>query len=88
LLAQNGYEVKEVSLVAIPRDGEMSEIRVHREAYDPQIASTALVWLDSIKEIVATEAPAPRPEERLAFCSKYCSFYDPTGEIGCPSSGK
>lgn len=88
LLAQNGYEVKEVSLVAIPRDGEMGEIRVHREAYDPQIASTALVWLNSIKEIVATEAPAPAPEERVAFCSKYCSFYDPSGEIGCPSSAK
>lgn len=88
LLAQNGYEVKEVSLVAIPRDGEMAEIRVHREAYDPQIASTALVWLDSIKEIVATEAPAPAPEERVSFCSKYCSFYDPSGEIGCPSSAK
>ena len=88
LLAQNGYEVKEVSLVAIPRDGEMAEIRVHREAYDPQIASTALVWLDSIKEIVATEAPAPAPEERVSFCSKYCNFYDPTGEIGCPSSAK
>jgi hypothetical protein len=88
LLAQNGYEVKEVSLVAIPRDGEMAEIRVHREAYDPQIASTALVWLDSIKEIVATEAPAPAPEERVSFCSKYCNFYDPSGEIGCPSSAK
>ena len=88
LLAQNGYEVKEVSLVAIPRDGEMAEIRVHREAYDPQIASTALVWLDSIKEIVATEAPAPPPEERVAFCSKYCNFYDSSGEIGCPSSAK
>jgi hypothetical protein len=88
LLAQNGYEVKEVSLVAIPRDGKMSEIRVHREAYDPQIALTAFVWLDSLKEIVASKAPAPRPEERLSFCSAYCSFYDPTGEIGCPSSGK
>jgi hypothetical protein len=66
----------------------MTEIRVHREAYDPQIASTALVWLDSIKEIVATEAPAPAPEERVSFYSKYCNFYDPSGEIGCPSSAK
>jgi hypothetical protein len=44
--------------------------------------------LDSIKEIVATEAPAPAPEERVSFCVKYCSFYDPSGEIGCPSSAK
>ena len=88
LLSQNGYEVKEVSLVAIPRDGEMAEIRVHREAYDPQIASTALVWLDSIKEIVATEAPAPAPEERVALSSQSCAFSDPPGAIGCPSSAK
>jgi predicted RecB family nuclease len=88
LLAQNGYDVKEVSLVAIPRDGEMPDIRVHREQYDEQIANTALVWLDSIREGIAEDKPAPVPEERVAFCSKYCSYYDPTGEIGCPSTAK
>jgi hypothetical protein len=84
LLEENGYEVKEVSLVAIPRDGEMAEIRVHREPYDRQVALTALAWLDGVKEQVSNNA-LPAPEERVSFCAKYCSYYDPSGEVGCPS---
>lgn len=88
LLEQNGYKVNQVSLVAIPRDGEMGDIRVHLEDYKEAIALEGLKWLDEIKEIVNSDAPPPIPEEKVFFCSRYCSFYDPTGEIGCPSSKK
>jgi CRISPR/Cas system-associated exonuclease Cas4 (RecB family) len=88
LLEQNGHKVNQVSLVAIPRDGEMGDIRVHIEDYSEDIAHEGLRWLDEIKNIVDTSAPPPPPEEKVFFCSRYCSFYDPTGEVGCPSTKK
>jgi hypothetical protein len=88
LLAQEGYEVKQVSLVAIARDGEMKDIRVHIEDYSEAIALEGIAWLDDIRAIVANNDPAPDPTERVSFCAKYCGYYDPTGEIGCPSSAK
>lgn len=88
LLDANGYEVKTVSLVAIPRDGEMSDIKVHSEDYNPEVAKAALQWLQEIKDTVANSGAAPDPEEKVVFCAKYCSYYDPSGEIGCPSTAK
>ena len=88
LLANNGYEVKDVALVGIPRDGGMKDILVHREPYNPNIAQEALNWLQEIKDIVAQNKTAPEPEKPIAFCASYCPYYDPTGEIGCPSTVK
>ena len=88
LLEKNGYEVKEVSLVGIPRDGNMADIKVHREPYDPAIAKEAIEWLEKIKNIVETDAPAPAPEKFAPFCTNYCSYFDPTGVKGCPSIRK
>ena len=88
LLEKNGYEVKEVSLVGIPRDGNMADIKVHREPYDPAIAEKAIAWLEKIKNIVETDAPAPAPEKFAPFCTNYCSYFDPTGVKGCPSIRK
>lgn len=86
LLEQNGYEVREVSLVAIPRDGSMAEIKVHREIYDAPTAETALAWFDHLKSLVAEGGPAPEPEMKPTWCSRFCSYYDPSGEVGCPST--
>jgi len=88
LLEQNGYKVNDVSLVAIPRDGEMADIKAHVEPYDPALAAIGLQWLDEIKALVANGDPAPEPGERLAFCQKYCNYFDATGEIGCPSTSR
>jgi CRISPR/Cas system-associated exonuclease Cas4 (RecB family) len=85
LLEQNGHKVNEVALVAIPRDGEMADIRVHKEKYDAPTAEAGIAWLEEIKSLIASDAPAPAPEESLFFCTKYCSYYDQTGEVGCPS---
>jgi len=87
LLSQNGHEVKQVALVAIPRDGEMAEIRVHTEAYDEAIALEALAWLDDVKALAASKTP-PAPEKWAGFCSNYCKFYDATGEVGCQGTQK
>jgi hypothetical protein len=86
LLAQNGHEVKNVSLVAIPRDGIMNEIRAHVEPYDEALALEGLAWLNDLRALVALNGPAPEPTERLNFCASYCDYYDPTGEVGCPST--
>ena len=86
LLEQNGHKVNEVALVAIPRDGEMADIRVHKETYDPPTALAGIEWLKEIKSIVENNEPAPAPTEAPFFCTKYCSYYDQTGEVGCPST--
>ena len=88
LLAQNGHEVKNVALVAIPRDGIMTEIRAHVEPYDEALALEGLAWLNDLRALVALNGPAPEPTERLNFCAAYCDFYDPTGEVGCPSTSR
>jgi CRISPR/Cas system-associated exonuclease Cas4 (RecB family) len=88
LLEKNGYEVKEVSLVGIPRDGKMEEIKIFREPYDRALAEEGLAWLENIKQLVENNSPAPAPEKFAKFCADYCPYFDRTGEIGCPSMTK
>ena len=68
-----------VNLVAIARDGDERDIKVHSEPYDPAIAEEALRWLAEVKQ--ATEAPAPERDE--SYCKFYCKYYDASGDIGC-----
>jgi len=70
---------KNVHLVAISRDGDERDIKVHSEPYDELIALEALNWLAAIKNL--SEAPAPERDE--SYCKFYCKFYDSFGEIGC-----
>lgn len=79
LLAKNGYAVNRVSLVAIARDGDERDVKVHTEDYDQSIALEALGWLAAVKE--SKEAPAP--EKDATYCQHYCKFYDSSGEMGC-----
>jgi hypothetical protein len=68
-----------VSLVAIPRDGDERDIKVHTEPYDENIALEALNWLEAIK---ASEEP-PAPERDESYCKFYCKYFDASGEVGC-----
>ena len=90
LLSEQGYIVRKVSLVAISRDGEMEDIRVHTEDYDPDAALQGLLWLENVRGIVEEGGPAPAPEKSFSFCHKYCPYYNadaaPDGSTGCPSS--
>ena len=52
---------KTVNLVAIPRDGDERDIKVHSEPYDEKVALEALDWLAAIKD--SAEAPAPERDE-------------------------
>ena len=79
LLAKNGYAVNRVSLVAIARDGDERDVKVHTEAYDESIALDALGWLAAVKD--AKEAPTP--EKDVSYCQFYCKYYDSSGEMGC-----
>jgi CRISPR/Cas system-associated exonuclease Cas4 (RecB family) len=79
LLAKNGHDVKRVSLVAIARDGDERDVKVHTEAYDETIALSALNWLAAIK----SSTKAPDPERDASYCKFYCKFYDSSGEMGC-----
>jgi len=79
LLSKNGYDVKRVSLVAIARDGDERDVKVHTEDYDESLALEALNWLEAIK---ASET-APEPEREENYCQHYCKFYDASGQMGC-----
>jgi len=79
LLSKNGYQVNQVSLCAIARDGDERNIKVHSEDYDEAIALEALGWLAAVKE--AKEAPDPEKDE--SYCQFYCKFYDASGQMGC-----
>lgn len=79
LLSKNGYEVNRVSLVAIARDGDERDVKVHTEAYDESLALEALGWLATVKE----SKEIPPAEKDATFCSNYCQFYDASGEMGC-----
>ena len=71
LLSKNGEEVKTVSLVAIPRDGDERQIKIHTEQYDEAIALEALAWLEDVKN----RTEIPEPENYANFCSLYCSYF-------------
>jgi CRISPR/Cas system-associated exonuclease Cas4 (RecB family) len=80
LLEKSGKgKPRNVNLVAIARDGDERDVRIHTEAYDPAIAKEALNWLSAIKE----SAEVPEPEKDPNFCKSYCKYYDATGEMGC-----
>lgn len=80
LLEKSGKaKVKDVNLVAIARDGDESDVRIHTEPYDEASALEALQWLSNVKNL--TEAPAP--EKDASFCKSYCQYYDASGEMGC-----
>jgi len=84
LLNKNEMEVKTVTLVAIPRDGDERDIVFHSEPYDESVAIAGLAWLKEVMEM--KEAPAP--EKDAFFCQHYCGFYDKSGEVGCKGKGK
>jgi CRISPR/Cas system-associated exonuclease Cas4 (RecB family) len=80
LIEQSGLgKVHNVHLVAIPRDGDERDVKVHSEPYDPAVALEALAWLEAIK---ASET-APEPERDEGYCKFYCKFYDASGQMGC-----
>ena len=81
LLNSADNPVERVTLVAIPRDGNENDVVVWTEDYDESVALEGLKWLADVEAL--TEKPAP--EKSKFFCRSYCSFYDPSGEIGCPS---
>jgi CRISPR/Cas system-associated exonuclease Cas4 (RecB family) len=68
-----------VSLVAIARDGDERDVKVHSEPYNESIAVDALNWLEGVK----ASATTPEPEREESFCKHYCKYYDPFEEIGC-----
>jgi hypothetical protein len=80
LIEEAGYEVKTVSLVALMRDGQMKDTRVHQEPYDRAKALEGIQW---IRDLQNTVFP-PEPERPKIFCKDFCEFYDPSGGVGCP----
>jgi len=85
LISQNDLEVKNVTLVAIPRDGDERDIVFHTEPYDKSIAMEAIEWLERVREYSDGLPPA---EKDPFFCKFYCGFYDASGMKGCAGRPK
>ena len=81
LIEEAGYQVNTVSLVAILRDGQMKDTKVHQEPYDRNKALEGIQWIKDLQNTVY----APAPERPRIFCKDFCEWYDPTGEVGCPA---
>jgi hypothetical protein len=80
LLEKSGKaKVNTVNLVAIARDGDEDDVKVHSEPYDESIALQAIYWLRMVEDAV----DAPEPEKDVNFCKNYCQYYDASGEMGC-----
>ena len=80
LISQH-YPVKKVGLVFIPRDGKMRDIQVWEDKPSPKLVQEAKDWVKDVQD--RTEPPAPERSANF-FCAEYCSYFDPTSEIGCP----
>jgi hypothetical protein len=79
-LVEKGYEVTTVRIIAIAYDSS-EEVAVWQEPYDPSVTDDALERVADLSLLLT----APEPEKFVDFCSAWCSFYDETGENGCPS---
>jgi hypothetical protein len=79
MLTQEGFDVREVSLVGIARDGDEGTLREFVEPYEEVFAKEALAYIKEVSE--ATDPPAPEPS---GLCKSYCKFWDSEGTL-CPS---
>lgn len=79
LASRGGHQVKTVTLVGIPRDGDERDIVYHSEPFDPEVCKEALAWLAQVRE---SKTPPPA-EKDAVFCKNYCGFYDASGVKGC-----
>lgn len=71
LANQNGYNVSQVGLVAIARDGNEDDIK---EIVLPYNEATALDALHRYEQIKLQFDP-PAPEKDVAFCKNYCQYF-------------
>lgn len=74
LMQQSGFDVRTVTLVGIPRDGDESDVFVHSEPFDEAVALEALAWLRDVES-----EPFPIPEREGLFCEQYCQFWGACG---------
>jgi len=82
LLIANGYAVDTVSLVCIPRDGMMSDVKVWQAPYSQEIANQGLAWVRDLQETLSP----PEPEKHRRFCESFCEYYNSNAGmegIGC-----
>ena len=80
LLEKSGKaKVTNVNLVAIARDGDERDVKIHSEPYDETIALEAMAWLDGVK----ASAELPEAEKDESYCKFYCKYYDASGQMGC-----
>ena len=78
---QNGYNVTQVGLVAIARDGNENDIKEIVVPYNEAVALDALARLDQVK----AQFDPPAPEKDVAFCKNYCQYFGACPGIESPN---
>lgn len=79
-LELQGFTPKLVRITAYAIDSS-DDVAVWQEPYDPAVAQEALDHRARHAEMVLP----PKPQKDAAgWCSKFCQFWDPSGEVGCP----
>jgi len=91
--ANEGYDVKQVCLVGIPRSGRLSEIAVWRVDYDPKVAQTALERYESLAKL-PDQLKVEEDETRWGWIPTganppchFCKYFrpgEPISSTGCP----
>jgi len=80
MLIEEGYDVEEVALIGIARDGNEKDVKIHQQMYSADTTVDALNW---IEEVMFYGDSLPPADHHRNFCRDYCRFYDPSGVIGC-----
>lgn len=83
LANQNGYNVTQVGLVGIARDGNEEDIA---EIVLPYNEATALDALSRLEQVKGQFDP-PAPEKDASFCVKYCQYFGACTGIELVSTG-
>lgn len=81
LANQNGYNVTQVGLVGIARDGSEDDIVELVLPYSEATALDALQRLESVK----AQFDPPAPEKDVTFCEKYCQYFGACPGIASPT---
>lgn len=79
--AAKGYDVQQVMIAFLPRDGELSDSYFWWERYDPMIGVMALVRANQLWQKIQTEGKDKVLEEYETCDDRWCPYCAPANQI-------
>ncbi len=84
-LSHDGYEVRNVAIAFVPRNGMLSGVHVWGEPYDEQVVEAALRRYEAVQTVTQHLGPAELPTAD-AMC-EWCSWFDPSSTDAATACG-